>query len=178
MDDMVVLARIVLRDPMTLAAGLALAGVIATGWMVSIRGRGWSRRRRLWALLSAASLGFGLSIVLARGDLAFGRSWYCLVNPGLVPGTPEQALNLVLYAPAAFFAALTTRRTWALLLVVLTVIVTVEVVQKLIDVGTCEVGDMTRNASGAVLAVLVVWLIRALRPSRVTHVGDVEGDIP
>ena len=165
MDTVVVLARIVLRDPLTLAWGLVLAVLIGAGWLWWVKGRGWSRTRRLCAVLSAASLGLALAIVLAREDVTFGSRWYCLVNPGLLPGTAEEALNLVLFAPAAFFASLASRRLWIVLVVFVSLSVAVEVAQKWMDVGTCEVGDMTRNGCGAVVAVLLVGLMRAMRGS-------------
>ncbi|MFC6154504.1 hypothetical protein [Nocardioides yefusunii] len=154
MDDVLALTRIVLRDPLTLVAGVGVALVIGAVWLWLVRGRGWGPWRRAAVVLGSAALGTALAIVLVREDVTFGRPWYCLGNPGIAPGTAEETLNLVLYSPAAFFAVLATRRLLATTTVFLVLVVAVECLQKWIDVGTCEVGDMSRNGVGALLGAL------------------------
>jgi VanZ like family. len=60
----------------------------------------------------------------------------------------EHLLNLVLFMPFAFFAVLAVRRIWPVLVVVIAVSGLVEALQSATGRGTCESGDVFRNALG------------------------------
>ncbi|GCD89666.1 hypothetical protein NLS1_16720 [Nocardioides sp. LS1] len=136
---------------------------------------GWSAHR----ILAAAAAGMGVALVLAttlgryRDGLMFGLGRSCLrTSVGL--GTPEQQLNLALFAPATFFAVVATRRLRLVLVSALLLSLGVEGIQLVTDLGACQTSDVALNLAGAVAVavparlLVAVALRRTQEPSRQT----------
>jgi hypothetical protein len=150
-------AELILSQPRVLAAllfGCLVAGAVALAvaqWL------GW---RRAPAALAACGLVLAVAVTLARpGVLAVS-----LGHPSCVPNEfsltdPLERLNFLMLVPFAFFATLATRRPLGVLLVSGFFSGGVEVVQAVTDVGVCEAQDFYNNTIGAILAVVVAWLL-------------------
>lgn len=116
----------------------------------------------------AALMGISLAAVTAatlypvHGGLRGGRRT-CLVTREMAVhvGTQQWQLNVLLFIPLAFFAALLTRR-WVLSIVGPVLLSAgIETVQAVSGLGrSCDSSDFTANASGAVAGVLLYGLVR------------------
>ena len=151
MDEIGVIARIILRRSDVLATlGVSIL-VLAPAAMLAARRVRWSRARVVCAGVSGAGLALVPATTLARGDASFGWG-RCLMDPALSLRTPEALLNALLFAPAAFFAVLAVRRAAPVVWSVIACSVAVEVIQSVTGVGTCQAADMVRNVAGATVA--------------------------
>ena len=170
MGDIEVIGRIVMTQTgvlVTLGVGIL---VLAPAALMCARRLGWSRTRIVSAGLAGASLALVPATTLARGDalIAWGRS--CLIQPGLSLGTSEALLNVLLFAPAAFFAMLAVRRAAPVVLAALASSAAVEAVQSVTALGTCQTSDVVRNVAGATIACGVAALL--LRMSATPNVPE------
>lgn len=159
MGDVGVIGRIVMTQTgvlVTLGVGIL---VLAPAAMLCAYGRGWSRARIACAGLAGGSFALVPATTLARGDAVFAWGRSCLIQPGLSVGTPEAKLNVLLFAPAAFFASLAVRRAATVVLAALVVSAGVEAVQSVTALGTCQTSDVVRNVAGAVVACGVAALL-------------------
>jgi glycopeptide antibiotics resistance protein len=68
-------------------------------------------------------------------------------------------LNAFLFAPAAFFAMLAVRRAAPVVFAALASSSTVEAVQSVTALGTCQTSDVVRNVAGAMFACGVAALL-------------------
>jgi hypothetical protein len=174
--DIEVFGRIVMTQAsvlVTLGVGIL---VLAPAAMKCAHRLGWSRARIASAGVAGASLALVPATTLARGDtlIAWGRS--CVMQPGLSLGTPEAALNALLFAPAAFFAVLAVRRAVGVVLSVLACSAAVEVIQSVTALGTCQTADVVRNVAGATVACgVAALLLRVLDPASATDQEPVMG---
>jgi hypothetical protein len=142
---------------------LVSAVVLVAATLVAVRVARWERGRSAVAVLAALALALLPALTLARHGLDLRRHPVCDWAWTLEPDDAEQVLNLVLLLPAGFFAAWALRRVWPVVLAAAALSVGVEATQAILDIGTCQAGDMTRNAAGALLgAAAGALLARAL----------------
>lgn len=176
MGDIEVVGRIVMtQTSVQVALGVGIL-VLAPAAMMGGRRLHWSRSRIVSAGLAGAGLALVPATTLARGDalISLGRS--CLIQPGLSLGTPEALLNAFLFAPAAFFAMLALRRAAPVATAALACSATVEAVQSVTALGTCQTSDIVRNVAGALFACGVAALL--LRLSAAPNVAEEARAVP
>jgi hypothetical protein len=155
MGDVGALARIELDQSRVLLAlvvgGIALGGA---GMLLARRWR-WSPARVGSAGLAGAFLALVPATTLAdRGRPWLGGHRSCLIDTSFSIATPEAALNAALFAPAAFFAVLATRRVVPVVLAVLACSAATEYTQRLTGLGVCESADVARNLMGGAIGAL------------------------
>lgn len=148
----------------TLIAGCL---VLVPLFAVLARRAGWSH----WRVAGAGAAGVGLSGALA---LTWGRwfvvgdlSWRgCESGTALTVHNAEAVLNWLVLMPAGFFAMLAWQRLRPVLLVCVGVPVLIELVQSVVDLGTCQAADVVRNSGGAIVAAAFAGvLMLAVRPA-------------
>ena len=151
------LRSLLLGNPASVAAAVALATALGFGgWRLGPR-LGWDRR---WTAFTGAWLGLVIGLTVVRigvvvppADTSRGLWSMCLWNPGLGVGNAEDLVNVVMLAPFAFGLTLASRRWWLGLAVSVVLIGVVEIAQAILGTGVCEAGDATRNLLGAMIGV-------------------------
>jgi hypothetical protein len=115
------------------------------------------RLRTAWFAVFGLAISAGMVVVAmflaGRGTIDFDRFDVRLVS-GCFDGHTEWIwntsayLNLILYAPFAFFAVIITRRPRASILAVASIAFVLELLQNIMDIGVCEEADIVRNIFG------------------------------
>ncbi|ANZ35652.1 hypothetical protein BBK82_05735 [Lentzea guizhouensis] len=145
-------------DPVTAAGVLAGAVLLGLG--------AWAAARRFWwrpvlSVLAGISLGVVLGVTFFRSapSWALTGSQFCHFTGFSLSG-PNELLNVVLFVPLVFFAALATYRPVAVLCAAVALSAVIEVVQPLTGRGMCETQDFLNNGVGALVAAGVAagWL--------------------
>ena len=72
----------------------------------------------------------------------------------------ETRLNLLLYVPFGVFATLTFGRPWRALAVSVALILAMEALQAVLDVGVCSALDVVTNLIGVAIAIAVTAVIQ------------------
>ncbi len=93
-----------------------------------------------------------------RGHAAEGSPFVDL-DLGRAAGSPEAKLNLALFAPAAFFGVIATRRLLRIVVACVVVSVLVEQIQRVTSLGVCQSSDVIRNVTGAVAGAVLGGLV-------------------
>lgn len=180
MNDLEVLARIILRQPAVLLTLFVVAAALAGLTIGLARRLGWPWSRQIFAVLAAAAFALLPATTLARSGPSLVSQLHCNTSVGLLSRSPEAVLNTAVLGPFAFFAVLAARRAAVVLALAAGAAVLVEVIQAATGAGTCEASDVARNVFGAgvgavaalgLLAIRRGWLDRSLaveRPERVS----------
>jgi hypothetical protein len=151
--------------PRTLAWSLAVVVFAALGtWL--LRGR-WPASKRLWGFLLLVSIGLVVVATLLR-EPPLGSCWPCLGDWGLGririgQVSTEVALNIVLFAPAAFFATLLWPAPLRVTGIAALSSLAIEVAQPLIGVGANDAMDLLANTAGALIGAAAATAVRLLR---------------
>lgn len=143
------------------------AVVLAAVTLFAARRARWDGGRSVVAVAAALALALFPALTLARRGVDLRRRPTCNWVWGLEPTNAEQLLNLLLLLPAGFFAAWALRRVWPVVLGALVLSLGAEAAQAVLDIGTCQAGDIARNAAGALAGALSGALLARLlrRPS-------------
>ncbi|ATE54672.1 VanZ family protein [Actinosynnema pretiosum] len=166
-------ALYLLRTP-SMLAGVVVGPVLlgAAGWWAARRW-GW---RRVPGVLAGLGVGLVLGVTLSRQVPEWASIYrgselaeFCQVN-GVSFDLGNEMLNVLLFAPAAFFAVLATGAAWPVLGAAIGLSAVIELVQPLTERGICETQDLLNNSLGAAIAVglgaLALAGERAARRSR------------
>ncbi|NUT47941.1 MAG: VanZ family protein [Saccharothrix sp.] len=160
----VYIAELVLSRPEAVTALFAGSVLLGTIGFVLARRRGWSAPP---AVLAGCGLALALAVTLARpgGSLVTTDPiGMCLANDFSLTGSLAR-LNVAMLAPFAFFATLATRRPVVVLAASAAFSGAVELTQAATGVGVCEAQDFLNNTVGALVAVLVAWLLTTVAGS-------------
>ncbi|ACU37131.1 VanZ family protein [Actinosynnema mirum] len=157
-------ALYLLRTP-SMAVGIVVGPVLlaAIGWWVARRW-GW---RRAPGALAGLGVGLVLGVTLSRQVPEWASIYsgsehaeFCTVR-GFSFDLGNEMLNVLLFAPAAFFAVLATGAAWQVLGAAIGLSAVIELVQPLTERGICETQDLLNNSLGAAIAVGLGALVLA-----------------
>lgn len=169
MEDIEVLARIVLRQPIVLATLFGVGLLLAAVAWVSTRGRQWPAWRRVALCLSGPAFALLPATTLARHHEAIRwRMPYLAGDPrellhlGLLTPTPENLLNMAMLVPFGFLAVLATRRTGVVLVATLLSVVVVELLQGAAGIGVVEIPDVAQNVGGCLLGATAARILHVV----------------
>ncbi|GAA2691460.1 MULTISPECIES: VanZ family protein [Actinosynnema] len=148
-----------LLDTPSMLVGVVVGPVLlgAAGW--------WAARRWGWRRVPGALAGLGVGLVLGVTLSRQVPEWasiysgsphaeFCTVR-GFSFDLGNEMLNVLLLAPAAFFAVLATGATWRVLGAAVGLSAVIELVQPLTERGVCETQDLLNNSLGAAIAVVL-----------------------
>jgi hypothetical protein len=157
------LTRTIMGQPGVLAAFLLFCALFGAGMWLVAGTFGW---RRLPATLAAVGLSLAVAVTLVRsgGHLPSSHTdpvTLCMRDPFSLHGG-LQVLNFLMLTPFAFFATLSTRRPFSVMVVSALVSGGIEITQAWTGLGVCQKQDFLNNTIGAVLAAGAAWALLML----------------